>query len=95
MYLLRSNVFSLHEKAKLMRIPIVDSDIDHQLLAHGSCSSFNRSSSSSSSGGGSRNSSRSDKNSEGPSGADLNNGGHDISGRFTVSATRSDSSVIR
>ena len=57
------------QKAKLMRIPIVDSDITHQLVAHGSNSS--RSSRSSNNNSNNNSSSRSsDSSSEGPSGAD-------------------------
>ena len=65
-------------KAKLMCIPIVDSDIEHQLEAPGSCNS--RGSSTSSSNG--------DSSSEAPAGNDSDN----ISGGSTVSANDSDSS---
>ena len=58
-----------------MCIPIVDSDIEHQLVAHGSGSSRSRGSASSS---------------EDPSGADSHNGGQDISGGSTISANDSD-----
>ena len=68
-------------KAKWMCIPIVDSDIDHQLWAHWSSSSSISTSSSS------------DNSSEGPSGADSGNGGQDVSGCSTASATDSDSST--
>ena len=68
-------------KAKLMCIPIVDSDIEHQLVAYGSSSSSSSSSSNSS-----------DSSSEGPSGADSDNGGQDVSGGSTASATDSHSS---
>ena len=54
------------QKAKLMRIPIVDSDIEHQLVAHGSSSSSSSSNSSSSS-------SSIDNSSERPCSADLDN----------------------
>ena len=75
--------------AKVMCIPIVDSDIEHQLVAHGSTSSScNKTSSSNSSSSGSSGSS-----SEGPSGTDSDNGGQDVSGGSTVSATDCDSSL--
>ena len=77
-------------KAKLMRIPTVDSDIEHQLVARGSNSS---SSSSSNSSSASSSSNSSDSSSEGPSCTDSDNGGQDVFGGSTVSATDSDLST--
>ena len=62
------------QTAKLMHIRIVDSDIEHQLAAHGSSSSNSNGSSSNESSG------------ESPSGVDSDNGGHYMSGGSTVSA---------
>ena len=73
-------------KAKLMRIPIGDSDIEHQLVAHGSRNSGSCSNNSSII------SSSSDRSNEGPRGVDLDYGGQDVSGGSTVSANDSDSS---
>ena len=78
-------------KPKLMCIPIVDIDIEHQLLAHGSSSS-NSSSSSSNISSSSSSSSSSDNSSEGPSGANSHNGRQDVSSGSTVSANDWDSS---
>ena len=61
-----------------MRIPIVHSDIEHQLVAHGSSSSSSNSSGNST---------------EGPSGADSDNGVQDVFGGSVVSATDSDLST--
>ena len=82
--------FQPARKAKLMCIPIVDSDIEQQLVAHGSSSSNSSDSSGSNSSGGSNSS---DGSSEGPSGANSDNGGQDVSGASTISATNSDSST--
>ena len=67
-----------------MCIPIVDSNIEHQLVEHGSGSSSSSSSASSSS----------DSSSEGPSRTDLDSGGQEAFSGSTVSATNYDSSSL-
>ena len=79
-----------------MCIPIVDSDIEHQLVARGSGSSNSSGSISSSNNNRSSSGSSDSSSSEGPYGADLDNGGQnlvDVSGGSTVSAADSDSST--